>query len=257
MFTSTQNLAGWREEDDERLIACAYHIRPADPENIAKYISVVGDRPVHDGDITIQFDIIHAEYQKWKEVEAGHSSTGSSKKPSTYNVVHYWAVLWSDEEERRSPEHVKKIIRIKREYDWALDNWSEFQRCLRLGKKSPRRYSPSPSTSEVYKSEFLADSARDSIMKELIEPLYRSAISCHNKDHQKVVELEGRPFFIHQWDNPITIGTFPKKHHFTSGDIQISRLGRMGEADRLTSGDLRTYPHCMTEEDEIARLLTF
>ncbi|KAL8677680.1 MAG: hypothetical protein Q9186_005921 [Xanthomendoza sp. 1 TL-2023] len=231
MSESFQNVAGWCKEDDERLIACAYHIRSADPSNIAKYISVVGDRLVLDINIMIQFDIIHAKYKKWKEVEAARSATGSSKKPSTYNVVHYWAVLWSDEEEMRTLEHEKRIIDIKREYDWALNNWSEFQRTSRSGKKSSRRYSPRPSPSEAYKSEFLENPARDSIIKELIEPLYRSAILCDNEDHQKVFQAGKRPFFIHQWDNPITIGIFPKKHHFISGDMQISRFGTLSATE--------------------------
>ncbi|KAL8684736.1 MAG: hypothetical protein Q9224_006160 [Gallowayella concinna] len=257
MSESFQNVAGWCKEDDERVIACAYHIRSADPRNIAKYISVVRDRLVLDGDITIQFDYLHAEYKKWKEVEADPSATGSLKKPSTYNVVHYWAVLWSDEEERRSLEHEKRITDIKTEYDWALNNWSEFQRTSRSGKKSSRRYSPRPSPSEAYKSEFLEHPARDSIMKELIEPLYRSAISCDNKDHQKVVQLGKRPFFIHQWDNPITIGTFPKKHHFTSGDMQIIHVGTMRVNKRFTSGDSQIYPCGMMTEEEVARILGF
>ncbi|KAL8820742.1 MAG: hypothetical protein Q9223_001094 [Gallowayella weberi] len=125
---SSKNVVGWYEDDDERLIACAYHIRSADAWNIAKYISVFRDRRVVDGDIKLQFGYIHARYNKWNETEASRSATGSVKEPPTYNVVHFWAVLWSDEEERRSPEHEKRITVYKREYDWAMDNWSEFQR---------------------------------------------------------------------------------------------------------------------------------
>ncbi|KAL8800183.1 MAG: hypothetical protein Q9182_005341 [Xanthomendoza sp. 2 TL-2023] len=237
MPVSPDNVAGWCEEDDERLIACAYHIRSADAGNIAKFISVWRDRLVVAPDILARFDYIHDIYHKWNEHQVSRSATGSVKEPPSYNVVHFWAVLWSDEEERRSPKHEEKIIVFKMEYDWAMDNWSEFNRIQNLlfsGKKPSPRYSPKPSACEGCALKLPEDPARRSVLEDLIQPLYQFTLSCPNKRHQEIVKLGNRPFFIHQWDNPIKIGEFPKKHQPTSGDIQLIRTYFDYEVDLLS-----------------------